>query len=56
MSDACLCDDEWDYCKVHVGCDSNCKALLDPETVDELRAAVTHWRSHEYTGGCSHGH
>lgn len=39
----------------HVHCDTNCKALANPVTVDELRAAVEHWRSHEYTGGCSHG-
>lgn len=52
---ACLCGDEWEYCDIHVHCDTNCKALANPVTVDELRAAVEHWRSHEYTGGCSHG-
>lgn len=56
MSDPCLCDDEYDYCTIHVYCDRGCKAPLDPKTVDELQAAVSHWRSHECTGGCSYGH
>ena len=53
---ACKCGDDWEYCEVHVDCDANCKAMDDPQTVDELRAAYEHWRRHEYTAGCSHGH
>lgn len=52
----CSCDDEFGYhdCEVHVGCDRKCKALNDPVTEDELRAALEHWRSHGYLAGCSH--
>lgn len=38
-----------------VDCDANCKALLDPNTPGQVRAAFEHWRSHENIGGCSHG-
>lgn len=52
----CLCDDEWvDECPQHVSCDAGCKALQDPETLDEWKAAAEHWQSHSYTAGCSHG-
>lgn len=51
----CGCDHEYDECEVHVRCDTNCAALLAPVTVDELIAAVEHWRSHDNMGGCSHG-
>jgi hypothetical protein len=42
-------------CSVHVNCDEGCKALTDPQTEAELRAALEHWRSHSYLNGCSHG-
>jgi hypothetical protein len=47
--------DEMPECLVHVDCDENCRALTDPQTVEELKAALTHWRSHPYLCGCSHG-
>lgn len=42
-------------CDVHVDCDRGCKALNKPETIEELRAALEHWRDHCYLSGCSHG-
>ena len=42
-------------CAVHVSCDHDCRALNDPQTVDELRAAYEHWRDHGYLSGCAHG-
>lgn len=51
----CTCDDEDAFsCPVHVSCDENCQALNEPETVEELRAALDHWQSHGYLHGCSH--
>jgi hypothetical protein len=47
--------DEMPGCDLHVECDDRCKALTDPQTVEELRVALTHWRSHQYLAGCSHG-
>jgi hypothetical protein len=39
-----------------VSCDNNnCKAKSDPQTTQELRDAVEHWRRHGYLSGCSHG-
>lgn len=38
-----------------VYCDSNCGALLESKTCEELLKAYEHWRYHEYFGGCSHG-
>jgi hypothetical protein len=38
-----------------VACDEPCFALREPITFDEVRAALTHWQSHRYFGGCSHG-
>lgn len=39
-----------------VNCDQDCDALVLPLTVDELRAALIHWRQHESDGGyCAHG-
>lgn len=42
-------------CAIHVSCDDNCKALEQPETLEEVRAALEHWRDHDAQGGCSHG-
>lgn len=38
-----------------VYCEANCGALDDPQTLEELRAALEHWRSHGFMSGCSHG-
>jgi hypothetical protein len=59
MSD-CTCNpaDKWcngPECRVHVACDDNCGALCDPQTLDECKAALEHWRSHSCLRGCSHG-
>lgn len=43
-------------CEIHEECDQWCGALKDPETLDEYRVALDHWRSHELLGGCAHGH
>jgi hypothetical protein len=56
----CNCDDDpdetpWGSCPIHVACDEGCRALEDPKTVKEMRAALEHWRRHHYLGGCSHG-
>lgn len=47
--------DEMPECLIHVDCDERCKALADPQTPDEVRAAYEHWRHHQYLCGCSHG-
>lgn len=37
-------------------CDSReCRALMEPETLDEYRVALEHCESHSYLAGCSHG-
>lgn len=59
MSD-CTCNpaDEWfngPECRVHVACDERCGALNEPQTLDEYKAALEHWRSHSHLHGCSHG-
>lgn len=46
--------DEADDCIVK--CDRDCRALAEPETREEIRAAYIHWRKHSYLHGCSHGH
>jgi hypothetical protein len=38
-----------------VGCDENCGALLEPMTLEEYKATLTHYESHSYQCGCSHG-
>ena len=52
----CQCDDEFGWCELHVRCDSDCRALLKPETLEEALAALEHWRNHHYLSGCSHSH
>jgi hypothetical protein len=47
--------DDIEPCDVHVDCDERCKALVRPETPEELRAALEHWRCHQWLSGCSHG-
>ena len=51
----CKCDEQYGWCRVHVSCDSNCKALEDPVTFEEYKAAYEHWSSHSESCGCSHG-
>ena len=63
------CDDDshYDYiggvpCKscgrdiaIHVSCDNNCLALLNPNTLEDYKLAYEHWRDHSCNYGCSHG-
>lgn len=37
-----------------VGCDEACFALREPETSDEILAALRHWKEHHWLAGCSH--
>jgi hypothetical protein len=39
-----------------VECDEDCGAFEepDPNSLEELRAALEHWREHGYLHGCSH--
>jgi len=48
--------DRYNGCTVHVSCDSNCQALLEPVTLEETQKALTHYKTHGYLSGCSHGH
>lgn len=48
-------DPEYSQCDVHVHCEDHCRALQDPQSPDEIRAAYEHWRIHGYIGGCAHG-
>jgi len=55
----CECDntDEtgWhDICETHVGCDQDCRALLEPHSTEEIASAYEHWRRHSYLAGYSH--
>lgn len=40
--------------EIHVACDINCNALKAPQTLADALNAVSHWRDHRLTGGCSH--
>jgi len=45
-----------DSCEVHIDCDSSeCVALKDPQTPEEIKAAYKHWKDHGWIRGCSHG-
>lgn len=38
-----------------VGCDEKgCTAKEKPETFEEVKVALAHWRGHRYLHGCSH--
>lgn len=39
----------------YVACDEICFALQEPETLEECKAALKHWRYHSYLHGCSYG-
>ena len=36
-------------------CDEDCEAFEYPETPDEYRATLLHYKYHEVDHGCSHG-
>ena len=38
-----------------VDCDENCGAFVEPETLEEYKAALKHWMSHGNLAGCAHG-
>ncbi len=38
-----------------VECDLECGALNKPDTAEEIKAALEHWKSHSSLNGCSHG-
>lgn len=47
---------DYQCCATHVLCDDPaCRALDNPRTFAEWRAAAIHWRRHHSGGGCSHG-
>lgn len=56
----CECDERKnryaDRCDDHEDCDDfNCRALRIPQTLEEYKIALNHWREHSYLSGCSHG-
>jgi hypothetical protein len=38
-----------------VECDSFCKAKEEPETLEEYKATLEHYKNHSLLSGCSHG-
>lgn len=37
-------------------CDNkDCKAVLEPKTLEEYKDTLEHYQKHSYLGGCSHG-
>ena len=38
-----------------VECDDKCGAFEDPETMDEYRDTLEHYKYCKYLGGCAHG-
>lgn len=48
--DGCPDDDD----RERVNCDDGCGAFLEPETPEEMKDAMIHWREHAYLWGCSH--
>jgi tRNA(His) 5'-end guanylyltransferase len=38
-----------------VDCDDNCGVYVEPESLEEYKAALEHWRDHMLLSGCSHG-
>lgn len=37
-----------------VECDSFCKAKEEPETLEEYKATLEHYKNHSLLSGCSH--
>lgn len=38
-----------------VECDGSCKAKENPETLEEYKATLEHYKHHSLLSGCSHG-
>lgn len=38
-----------------VECDGSCKAKENPETLEEYKATLDHYKNHGWLSGCSHG-
>jgi len=38
-----------------VECDESCKAKENPETLEEYKATLEHYKHHSLLSGCSHG-
>lgn len=55
--DKCSCEEEYgnNWCGVHVNCDEQCGALLEPASAEQISAAYEHWSRHRSASGCSHG-
>jgi hypothetical protein len=45
---------DWDETP-YVACDALCWTKRNPETLQEYKQALEHWRYHSRLGGCSHG-
>ena len=39
-----------------VKCDKSCKAKENPQTLQEYKATLEHYKKHRLYSGCSHGH
>lgn len=38
-----------------VECDISCKAKEQPETIEEYKSTLDHYKNHSLLSGCSHG-
>lgn len=38
-----------------VECDENCGAFEEPETLEEFRDTLDHYKHHKFLDGCAHG-
>lgn len=53
-----VCEEVWiDYCNDEstVSCDDMCGAQANPSSPEQFIEGYWHWKSHDVTGGCSHG-
>lgn len=55
VSEGCRCGTDAAWCPAHVSCDSDCRALEEPVSFDEIKAALDHWKNHSWVSGCAHG-
>lgn len=48
----CTCDPNSRFvsCGIHVSCEDNCKALIRPETPEEIKLALEDWEDHGHLG------
>lgn len=53
MNSECRCEEQ--ECELHVRCDDNCRALLEPITLEDCKRSLEHWIKHRVNSGCSHG-